>query len=202
MDPQNVPFERYECLEGTWTPMMAMGEDHFFGTVRHTVYTPRPFGTTTQTLKARHFAFPRAPYTYGPSEFVEVSSDTAESVPEPEPAPEPEQELDDVEGDPDYVPSDHSASSMSEDDSDDSGYTLSSELPPPPEYNPGPMEDDPEYPDAVHADGADPLAAIYTDAYSVFYVLRIPFLVTRLISIVFKTINFIANKNRSFGTIA
>ena len=160
MDPQSAPFERFECLEGTWTPMMAMGEDHFFGTVRHTVYTPGPFGTTTQTLKARHFAFPRAPYTHGPSEFVEVSSDAAESVSEQEPAPEPEQELDDVEDDPDYVPSDHYASSMSEDDSDDSGYTLFPELSPSPEYHPGPMEDDPDYSDAVHADGADPLAAI------------------------------------------
>ena len=53
MDPQSLPFERYECLEGTWTPMMAMGEDHFYGTVRHTVYTPGPFSTTTQTLKTR-----------------------------------------------------------------------------------------------------------------------------------------------------
>ena len=157
MDPQDIPLERFECLEGTWTPMMAVGEDHFFGTVRHTVYTPGPFGTTTQTLKARHFAFPRAPYNHGPSEFVEVSSDTVESVPEP--APEPEQELDDVVGDLDYVPSDHSVSSMSGDDSDDSVFTLSPELPPSPEYDPGPVEDDPDYPADVHADGVDPLAA-------------------------------------------
>ena len=157
MDPQDIPLERFECLEGTWTPMMAVGEDHFFGTVRHTVYTPGPFGTTTQTLKARHFAFPRAPYNHGPSEFVEVSSDTAESVPEP--APEPEQELDDVVDDPDYVPSDHSVSSMSGDDSDDSVFTLSPELSPSPEYHPGPVEDDPDYPADVHTDGVDPLAA-------------------------------------------
>ena len=65
-----------------------------------------------------------------------------------------------MEGDPDYVPSDHSASFMSEDDSDDSGFTLFPELPSSPEYHPGPMEDDPDYPDAVHADGADPLAVI------------------------------------------
>ena len=44
MDLPAIPFERYECLEGTWTPMMAMGEDHFIGTVRHFVYvTPRNF---------------------------------------------------------------------------------------------------------------------------------------------------------------
>ena len=135
--------------------MMAMGEDHFVGTVRHTVYTPGPFGTTTSMLKTLHLAFPRAPYTHGPDEFVEVSSDAVGAEePEPEPAPEP----DDVMEDPDYVPSEHSASSMSEDDSDDSGFTLSPDLPPSPEYHPGPMEDDLDYPATVHADGADPLA--------------------------------------------
>ena len=159
MNPQGVTFERIECLEGTWTPMMALGEDHFLGTVRHTVYTPGPFGTTTQTLKARHFAFPRAPYTHGPDEIVEISSDVTGAA-ESESALEPEPELDDAIEDPDYVPSEHSVSSMSEDDSDDSGFTLSPELPPSPEYHPGPMEDDPDYPAEVHADGVDPLAAI------------------------------------------
>ena len=58
--------------------------------------------------------------------------------------------------DPAYVPSEFTLSSMPEDDSDDSGCTLSLELPASPQYHPGPMEDDPEILAPVHADGVDP----------------------------------------------
>ena len=44
MDPRELRMKRYECLEGTWTLMMAMGGDHFFGVVRHAVSTPDSFG--------------------------------------------------------------------------------------------------------------------------------------------------------------
>ena len=40
---------------------------------------------------------------------------------------------------------------------------------------------------------------IYIDAYSVFYVSRISFHVTRLISVIFTTFDFIETKNISFG---
>ena len=146
MELPELVFERYECLEGTWTPM-ATGEDHFAGTVLQTVYSPGVFGTTTQTLKTIRFAVPRAPYTHGPSEIIYISLDS-------------EEEPDDMDEDPDYVPSDVSLSSMSEDDSDDSGYTASPELPPSPEYHPGPMEDELEVPAPVHADGDVPAVPV------------------------------------------
>ena len=77
MDLSGLPFERFECLEGTWTPMMVMGEDHFVGTVCHTVYTPGAFSYTTQILKTIQLALPRVPYTHGPDEFIEISSDSS-----------------------------------------------------------------------------------------------------------------------------
>ena len=152
MELPELTFERYECLEGTWTPM-ADGEDHFVGIVRQTVYSPGIFGTTTQTLKTIRFAVPRAPYTQGPSEIVYISSDS-------------EEEPSDLDEDPDYVPSDASLSSMSEDGSDSSGYTASPELPPSPEYHPGPMEDELEVPVPVHADGDVPVVPVVAAAVS------------------------------------
>ena len=159
MELPELTLERYECLEGTWTPMVALGEDHFIGTVRHTVYSPGIYGYTTQVLKTIRFAIPRGPHGPAPPEVVEISSDSSVV----------EEELDDMEEDPDYVPSEASLLSMSEDDSDDSGFTLSPELPPSPEYTPGPEEDDaPESPAPVHAVSADsadhvPVAAAADD---------------------------------------
>ena len=150
MELPELIFERYECMDGTWTPMAAAAEDHFVGTVRHTVYTLGVFGTTTQTLKVIRFAVPRAPYTHGPTEIIDIPSDSSEG----------EEEPDDMEEDPDYVPSEASLSSMSEDDNDDSGYTASPELPPSPEYHPGPMEDEPEIPAPVHAVGVVPAVSV------------------------------------------
>ena len=126
---------------------VAAGEDHFVGIVRHTVYSPGVLGATTQTLKVILFAVPRAPYTHGPSEIIGISSDS-------------EEEPDDMDEDPDYVPSEASLSSMSEDDDDDSGYTESPELPPSPEYHPGPLEDELEVPAPVHADGDVPAVPV------------------------------------------
>ena len=159
MELPELTFERYECLEGTWTPMVALGEDHFIGTVRHTVYSPGIYGYTTQVLKTIRLAVPRGPHVPAPPEVVDISSDSSAE----------EEELDDMEEDPDYVPSEASLSLMSEADSDDSGFTLSPELPPSPEYTPGPEEDDaPESPVPVHAVGADsvdpvPVAAATAD---------------------------------------
>ena len=66
-----------------------------------------------------------------------------------------------MEEDPDFAPSEVLLSSMSEDDIDDSGYTLSPELPPSPEYTPGPEEDDaPESPAPVHAVGDVPVDSV------------------------------------------
>lgn len=106
-------FERIECLEGTWTPMLAIGEDHFIGQIRHTVYTPGIYGYTTSVLKIIHMALPRPYYiaTAGPSEIIDISSDSSSEG------------EDEDDADSDYVPSESSLSSMSIDDSDDSGYT-------------------------------------------------------------------------------
>ena len=151
MELPELTFERYECLEGTWTPMEAIGEDHFIGTVRHTVYSPGIYGYTTQVLKTIRLAVPRGPHVPVHPEVVDISSDSSAG----------EEEPDDIEEDPDFVPSEDSRSSMSEDDSDDSGYTLSPELPPSPEYHPGPEEEDaPESPVPVHATGADPVNSV------------------------------------------
>ena len=38
MDMPELNFERLECLDDTWFPMMAGGEDHFVGTVSYCVY--------------------------------------------------------------------------------------------------------------------------------------------------------------------
>ena len=151
MELPELVFERYECLEGTWTPMAALGEDHFIGTVRHTIYSPGIYGYTTQVLKTIRFVVPRAPYVPGFPEVFDISSDSSAG----------EEEPDDMDEDPDFVPSEVSLSSMSEDDSDDSGYTLSPELSPSPEYHPGPEEDDvPEDPAPVHADGDVPAVPV------------------------------------------
>ena len=77
MDLSGLPFKRFKCLEGTWTPMMEMGEDHFVSTMRYIAYTLGAFGYTTQILKTIQLAIPRAPYTHGPDEFVEISSDSS-----------------------------------------------------------------------------------------------------------------------------
>ena len=66
MELPELTFERYECLEGTWTPMEALGEDHFIGTVRHTVYSPGIYGYTTQVLKTIRLAVPRVHHAPGP----------------------------------------------------------------------------------------------------------------------------------------
>ena len=145
MELPELTFERYECLEGTWTPMEAVGENHFVGTVRHTVYSPGIYGYTTQVLNTIRLAVPQVQFAPGPAEVIEVSSDSSAGGEKP----------DDMEEDPDYVPSEASLSSMSEDDSDYSGYTLSLELPSSPEYHPGPEEDDASESSApVHAFGA------------------------------------------------
>ena len=61
MELPKLTFERYECLDDTWTPMTAIGEDHFTGTVRHTVYSPGIYGYTTQVLKTiRLVVLPRS----------------------------------------------------------------------------------------------------------------------------------------------
>ena len=131
--------------------MAALGEDHFIGTVRHTVYSPGIYGYTTQVLKTIRLAIPRGPHVPAHPEVVDISSDSSAG----------EEEPDDIEEDPDFVPSEGSLSSMSEDDSDDSGYTLSPELPPSPEYHPGPEEKDAlESPVPVHAAGADPVDSV------------------------------------------
>ena len=151
MELPELTFERYECLEGTWTPMAALGEDNFIGIVRHTVYSPGIYGYTTQVLKTIRLAIPRGPHVPAHPEVVDISSDSSAG----------EEEPDDIEEDPDFVLSEGSLSSMSEDDSDDSGYTLSPELPPSPEYHPGPEEEDaPESPVPVHAAGADPVDSV------------------------------------------
>ena len=147
MELPELVFERYECLEGTWTPTEALGENHFVGTVRHTIYSPGIHGFTTQVLKTIHLAVPQIHFAPGPAEVIDISSDSSSE----------EEEPDDMEEDPDYMPSEESLSSMSDDDSDDSGYTLSPELPLSPEYHPGPEEEDTfESSISVHAVGAVP----------------------------------------------
>ena len=147
MELPELVFERYECLEGTWTPMEVLGENHFVGTIRHTVYSPGVYGYTTQVLKTIRLAVPQIHFAPEPAEVIEISSDSSLE----------EEEPDDMEEDPDYMPSEESLSSMSDDDSDDSGYTLSPELPLSPEYHPGPEEEDAsESFLSVHAVGAVP----------------------------------------------
>ena len=151
MELPELTFERYECLEGTWTPMEAIGEDHFIGTVRHTVYSLGIYGYTTQVLKTIRLAIPRGPHVPIPPEVVDISSDSSAG----------EEESDDMEEDPDYVPSEASLSPMSGDNSDDSGFTLSPELSPSPEYHPGSEGDNAlESPVPVHAAGADPVDSV------------------------------------------
>ena len=155
MELPELVFERYECLEGTWSPMETLGENHFVGTVRHTVYSPGVYGYTTQVLKTIRLAVPQIHFAPGPAEVIEISSDSSLE----------EEEPDDMEEDPDYVPSEESLSSMSDDDSDDSGYTLSPELPLSPEYHPGPEEEDAsENSISVHAVGAVPTDPTVTAA--------------------------------------
>ena len=155
MELPELVFERYECLEGTWSPMETLGENHFVGTVRHTVYSPGVYGYTTQVLKTIRLAVPQIHFAPGPAEVIEISSDSSLE----------EEEPDDMEEDPDYVPSEESLSAMSDDDSDDSGYTLSPELPLSPEYHPGPEEEDAsENSISVHAVGAVPTDPTVTAA--------------------------------------
>ena len=155
MELPELVFERYECLEGTWSPMETLGENHFVGTVRHTVYSPGVYGYTTQVLKTIRLAVPQIHFAPGPAEVIEISSDSSLE----------EEEPDDMEEDPDYVPSEESLSSMSDDDSDDSGYTLSPELPLSLEYHPGPEEEDAsENSISVHAVGAVPTDPTVTAA--------------------------------------
>ena len=155
MELPELTFERYECLEGMWTPMAALGEDHFISTVRHTVYSPSLYGYTTQVLKTIRLAIPRGPHVPAHPEVVDISSDSSTG----------EEELDDMDKDPDYVPPEASLSPMSEDVSDDSGFKLSPELPSSPEYTPGPEEDDdPESPTSVHAVGDAPVDPIVSAA--------------------------------------
>ena len=155
MELSELVFERYECLEGTWTPTDALGENHFVGTVRHTIYSPGIHGYTTQVLKTIHLVVPQIHFAPGPTEVIDISSDSSSE----------EEESDDMEEDPDYVPSEESLSSMSDDDSDDSGYTLSPELPLSPEYHPGPEEEDAsENSISVHAVGAVPTDHTVTTA--------------------------------------
>ena len=59
MELPELAFERYEYLEGTWTPMEAVEENHFVDTVRHTVYSSDIYGYTTQVLKTIRLAVPR-----------------------------------------------------------------------------------------------------------------------------------------------
>ena len=155
MELPELVFERYECLEGTWSPMETLGENHFVGTVRHTVYSPGVYGYTTQVLKTIRLAVPQIHFAPGPAEVIEISSDSSLE----------EEEPDDIEEDPDYVPSEESLSAMSDDDSDDSGYTLSPALPLSPEYHPGPEEEDAsENSIPVHAVGAVPTDPTVTAA--------------------------------------
>ena len=102
--------------------MMVAREDHFVGHVRHTMYTPGVYGLTTQVLKTIHLAVSLAPYTWGPSEIIKLSSDLLEEEPEEELEEAPKEEAD-VEEDLDYKPSKMLLFYMSGDDSDDSGYT-------------------------------------------------------------------------------
>ena len=156
MDLLELNFERLECLDGTWSPMMAAGEDHFVGTVRHTMYTPGVYGFTTQVLNIIHLVVPRAPYTSGPTEIIDLSSDSSEEElgEELEEAPE----KDDMEEDLDYKPSEMSLSYMSSYDSDDSGYTQSPDLPASHEYYLSSSDSVYVDPIPVHADGAVPVA--------------------------------------------
>lgn len=103
MDRTQINFERIECLEGTWTPKLAIGEDHFVGYVRHSVHSPGPFGYTTQVMKMIRLALPRAPYisTAGPAEIIAISSDSSSDEDDPD--------------DEDYAPSDIAAAGTGED---------------------------------------------------------------------------------------
>ena len=94
MELPELAFERYECLEGTWTPMEAVGENHFVDTVRHIVYSPDIYGYTTQVLKTIRLAVPRVQFAPGPAEVIEVLSDSSAGGEEP----------DDMEEDPEEVP--------------------------------------------------------------------------------------------------
>ena len=86
------------------------------------MYTPGVYGFTTQVLKTICLAVPRASYKSGPTEIIDLSSDSSEERQEKEPKEAPDEE-DDMEEDPDYEPSEMSLSYMSGDGSDDSGYT-------------------------------------------------------------------------------